>query len=190
MCAFPLTHQSVLERIRSGEPEVRCAAFGVLAECYWRPSYLYVRRRWHLEPAEAEDAVQAFFAVAFEKQYVERFDPAKARFRTFLRTCLDRFIQNDRQAQQAQKRGGSARPLSLDFEDAERDLAAHLVAPAADPDEFFRAEVIRALCARTVDALRAELVAGGRARAYDVFAHNDLAGESGASYASVAEGSI
>lgn len=187
MPAFPVTRRSVLDRIRSGDTEVRRAAFGTLADGYWRPSYHYLRLRWHLEPEDAEDAVQAFFATAFEKGYVEKFDPAKARFRTFLRTCLDRFVQNDRKAEFAQKRGGAAPRLSLDFPGAERDLAAHLVAPTADPDAFFRDETIRALCARTVEAVREEFTAAGRARAFDVFARHDLADHPGRSYASVAD---
>jgi hypothetical protein len=83
---FPATRRSVIERIRADDPEVRRTAFGDLAAGYWRPSYHYLRLHWRLPPEAAEDAVQAFFAVAFEKGYVERYDPSKARFRTFLRT--------------------------------------------------------------------------------------------------------
>jgi DNA-directed RNA polymerase specialized sigma24 family protein len=185
--AFPPTHRSVFDRIRSGDTEIRRAAFGALADGYWRPSYHYLRLRWHLPAEDAEDAVQAFFAAAFEKRYVEKFDPAKARFRTFLRTCLDRFVQNDRKAETAEKRGGSTPRLSLDCPGAERDLAAHLVAPTTDPDAFFRDETIRALCARTVDAMREEFVAAGRTRAFDVFTRHDLAEDAAHSYASVAD---
>lgn len=183
---FPLTRRSVIDRIRSGDAEARQLAFGTLAAGYWRPSYHYVRVRWHLPQEDAEDVVQAFFATAFEKRYVERFDPAKAKFRTFLRTCLDRFIQNDRKAERALKRGGGAAPLSLDFPGAERDLAEHLRAPAVDPDAFFREETIRGLFARTVEIMRSEFTAGGRARAFRAFERYDLAGETGASYATLA----
>ena len=183
---FPTTHGSVLDRVRSADPEVRHAAFSVLAAGYWRPSYQYVRLRWHLAPEDAEDAVQGFFAVAFEKRYVETFDPAKARFRTFLRVCLDRFVQRDRASESAQKRGGATPRLSLDFPGAERDLARHLTAPAADPDAFFRDETIRSLCARTVELMRAEAADTSRARAFDVFSRHDLADDD-ASYRSVAE---
>jgi DNA-directed RNA polymerase specialized sigma24 family protein len=112
---FPLTHQSVLERIRSDDRQVRHGAFGDLVAGYWRPSYHYLRLHWRLSPDEAEDIVQGFFTVAFEKGYLEKFDPAKARFRTFLRTCLDRFLQNQRKAETALKRGGDTETLSLDL---------------------------------------------------------------------------
>ena len=32
-----------------------------MTEGYWRPSYQYLRLRWHLDGQDAEDAVQAFF---------------------------------------------------------------------------------------------------------------------------------
>ena len=108
---------------------MRHAAFGDLAEGYWRPSYHYLRLQWRLSPEAAEDGVQAFFTVAFEKGYLEKYEPAKARFRTFLRVCLDRFVQR----------------LSLDFPGAERELAERAVADLGDPDRFFRDETIRAL---------------------------------------------
>ncbi len=185
MCAFPLTHQSVLERVRANDAEVRRLAFGVIAEGYWRASYHYLRLQWRLDPHDAEDAVQAFFATAFEKHYLEKFDPAKARFRTFLRTCLDRFVQNERKSDAALKRGGGENKLSLDFPGAEHDLAQHLFAPAADPDAFFRDETIRSLCARAVTAMRQSMVADRRTRAFDVFAHHDLADDE-SSYAGTA----
>ena len=88
---FPVTHRSVLERVRSGDADLRRSAFDDLATGYWRPSYHYLRLHWRLPPEEAEDVVQAFFTTAFEKGYLDRYDPSKARFRTFLRLCLDRF---------------------------------------------------------------------------------------------------
>jgi hypothetical protein len=62
-----------------------------------------------------EDAVQAFLTVAVRKSYIERYDPTKAKFRTFLRVCLDRFVQNLKKAESAERRGGGATTLSLDF---------------------------------------------------------------------------
>jgi len=109
---FPPTRRSVIERIRADDADVRRMAFGDLAEGYWRPSYHYLRLHWRLAPEAAEDAVQAFFSVAFEKGYVERYDPAKAKFRTFLRTCLDRFAQNTQKAERAEKRGPGRAPVA------------------------------------------------------------------------------
>jgi DNA-directed RNA polymerase specialized sigma24 family protein len=183
---FPATHQTVLERVRSADRDVRRAAFGDLAAGYWRPSYHYLRLRWHLPPEAAEDAVQAFFTAAFEKQYVERYDPARARFRTFLRVCLDRFVQNQRKAEAAQKRGGGAALLSLDFPDAERELAAHPALRVDDAERFFHDAMVRALFARAVEAMRAELACEGRQSVFDVFERHDLRPGPDTSYATVA----
>jgi RNA polymerase sigma factor (sigma-70 family) len=184
--SFPTTHRSVIEAVRSSDATVRRTAFGDLAVGYWRPSYHYLRLHWRLAPEEAEDVVQAFFAVAFEKGYIERYDPAKAKFRTFLRTCLDRFVLNMQKAARAEKRGGGAERLSLDFPAAERDLAEIASTDLRDLDRFFRDEMIRALFGRAVDDLRRLCLESGKAAMFRVFECHDLAPASDVSYANVA----
>jgi hypothetical protein len=176
----------VLERIRADDLEVRRAAFGDLAAGYWRPSYHYLRLHWRLAPEVSEDTVQAFFTVAFEKHYLERYDPAKAKFRTFLRTCLDRFVQNAQKAERAEKRGGDAERLSLDFPGAERELAEIASGDRRDVDRFFRDEMIRSLFARAVDELRRAYDESGKAALFRVFERHDLAPTPEVSYASLA----
>lgn len=183
---FPATRRSVLERVRSGDTHVRREAFGDLAEGYWKPSYHYLRLHWHLAPEAAEDAVQAFFTTAFEKQYVERYDPSKARFRTFLRTCLDRFVQNLRKSAAAEKRGGTAAILSLDFPGAEREVGEMAGADLSDVDRFFHDETVRFLFARTVASLQAACARDGRDAVFRVFERHDLAPRADTSYATVA----
>jgi DNA-directed RNA polymerase specialized sigma24 family protein len=182
---FPITRRSVLERVRSEDAVVRRDAFGDLAAGYWKPSYHYLRLQWRLTAEEAEDAVQAFFAAAFEKQYVERYDPAKARFRTFLRLCLDRFVQNLRKAADAGKRGGGVAMLSLDFPGAERELD-DMATSIDDPDRFFHDETVRFLFARTVGSLQAACASAGRDVVFRVFERHDLAPSADTSYATVA----
>jgi RNA polymerase sigma factor (sigma-70 family) len=173
---FPATRRSVIERIRADDDEVRRTAFGDLAAGYWRPSYHYLRLHWRLSPEAAEDAVQAFFAVAFEKRFVERYDPAKARFRTFLRTCLDRFVQNTQKAERAE----------LDFPGAEEALAELASSDLRDLDRFFRDEMIRALFGRAVDDLRRRCEESGKAVIFEVFERHDLAPSPDVSYAAIA----
>ena len=182
---FPATRRSVLERVRSADTGVRRDAFGDLAAGYWKPSYHYLRLQWRLTAEEAEDAVQAFFAAAFEKQYVERYDPAQAKFRTFLRVCLDRFVQNLRKAASADKRGGGAALLSLDFPGAERELD-DMATAIADPDRFFHDETVRFLFARAVASLQAACAEAGRDVVFRVFERHDLAPASSTSYGTVA----
>jgi RNA polymerase sigma factor (sigma-70 family) len=183
---FPATHLSILERLRGGDPQERRAAFGDLAAGYWRPSYHYLRLQWHLAPEAAEDAVQAFFTVAFEKGYLEKYDPSKARFRTFLRVCLDRFVQKSQKAEATQRRGGLTERLPLDFPGAERELAERAAADLNDPDRFFRDETIRALFGRALESLRRACDTDGKPLVFRVFERHDVRPEDDTSYASVA----
>jgi DNA-directed RNA polymerase specialized sigma24 family protein len=182
---FPLTSGSVIERVRSGDADVRRVAFDDLVTGYWRPSYHYLRLQWRLAPNDAEDAVQGFFTAAFEKEYLEKYDASKARFRTFLRTCLDRFVQNTQKAERASKRGGGVTILPLDFPGAERDLAS-LPAAVSDVERFFHDETVRALFQRAVESTRAALSAEGKPMVFEVFRRHDLEPSSDTTYATIA----
>ena len=186
---FPATRHSVIERIRSANPDARRDAFGDLIAGYWKPVYKHLRMTWHVEPDEASDLTQAFFAGAIEKAWLERYDPEKARFRTFVRVCADRFVMNVRQSAARLKRGGAATLVPLDFETAERELAAGHVSPAAEPDAYFHQEFVRALFDKTVQELRSEYAAANRTGHFALFERYDLApaaGESDVSYAELA----
>jgi RNA polymerase sigma factor (sigma-70 family) len=150
---FPATRRSVLLAARDADPEVRRQALDTLIDSYWKPVYKYLRVQHRAEGDEAQDLTQSFFALALEKGTFDRYDPAKARFRTFLRLVLDGFVANERKAARREKRGGGA--VALDFEGAEAELAR---APAQDltPEEYFHREWVRALFARAVERLRGE----------------------------------
>src|SRR3954453_9362898 len=106
MPGFPATRYSIVTAIRSARPDDRRAAFDTLVSAYWKPVFKYVRLKWHASPDDAADLTQAFFLRAFEKEFFVSFDPAKARFRTFLRICLDGFVANSRKSDGRLKRGG------------------------------------------------------------------------------------
>jgi RNA polymerase sigma factor (sigma-70 family) len=184
--AFPATRHSVIERMRDPNPEARREAFGDLVEGYWKPLYKYLRITWRLESEDARDLTQAFFAEAFQKSWLERFEPGKARFRTFVRMCADRFAMNARQSALRLKRGGGVQTVSLDFEGAEREVLAIHAAAQPEPEAFFHQEFVRALFEKTVQELRAECEAGGRAVHFTLFERYDLAPVDGVSYAQLA----
>jgi DNA-directed RNA polymerase specialized sigma24 family protein len=183
---FPATRHSVIERIRDANPDARREAFGDLIAGYWKPLYKHLRITWHLEADEAGDLTQAFFADAFQKSWLERYEPDKARFRTFVRVCADRFVMNVRQSASRQKRGGGATIVPLDFDGAERELAVLQTAAAVEPDAFFHQEFVRALFDRTVQELRTECDAAGKSVHFTLFERYDLAPVGGVSYAQLA----
>lgn len=182
---FPATRHSVIERIRDDDPDTRRAAFGDLVEGYWKPVYKHLRVTWRLDSEEARDLTQAFFADAFQKAWLERFEPGKARFRTFVRVCADRFVMNARQSRSRLKRGGGAQTIALDFDAAEREVLDLASAPAG-PDEYFHQEFVRALFERALQALRSECEKSGRSLHYTLFERYDVAPAADVSYAQLA----
>ena len=185
--SFPETRLTVLDRIRSDEPEVRREAFGDLSVGYWRPIYTYLRLKWNQSADDAKDLTQGFLATAYEKRYFESFEPAKARFRTFLRTCVDRYVMNEQKAARRVKRGGEYQFVALDFETAEGEIRTREPSDPVDTEAFFRQEYVRALFSRTVDQVRDILEAEGKGVYFAIFERYDLGPAESVSYADLAE---
>jgi RNA polymerase sigma factor (sigma-70 family) len=183
--AFPPTRLSVIERLRRDDPADRTAAFGDLVEGYWKPVYKHLRATWRLSPEDAQDLTQAFFSDAFQKAWLEKYEPGKARFRTFVRVCVDRFAMNARQAAARMKRGGDVRTVSLDFEQAEQEVRKQSLAAPPDAEEFFQQEFVRALFERAVHETRADMERSGRAVHFQLFERYDIDPGERVSYAAL-----
>lgn len=105
--SFPTTHWTlVLTAGNSGQPEGR-AALASLCESYWYPLYAFVRRRGYPRD-EARDLTQEFFLRIIEGRYLDRADPEKGRFRSFLLTSFRFFVSDEADRARALKRGGNA----------------------------------------------------------------------------------
>jgi RNA polymerase sigma factor (sigma-70 family) len=174
---FPQTRHTMVADLRSDREEVRRAGFDALVGAYWKPVFKYVRLKWHASPDEAADLTQGFFLRAYEKAFFATFDPAKARFRTYLRLCLDGFVANEHKAGRRLKRGGDRTIVSLDFDGAERELAGVQVNAIRDFDEYFHREWLRSLFAAAADRLRATCAERGRPERFALFERYDLAAE-------------
>ena len=184
---FPPTRHSVIERIRDGNDDTRRQAFGDLVEGYWKPVYKHLRITWQLTPDDAQDLTQGFFAEAFQKSWLEKFEPVKARFRTFVRVCADRFVMNARQAASRLKRGGAMQTVALDFDGAEREIAARPLSAPPEAEELFHQEFVRALFDNAVRAVCAECERSGRSVHFELFEKYDLSPSDDVSYARLAE---
>lgn len=185
--AFPPTRQSLFQALR-GEPPDRAAALEALGRAYWQPARAYLAWRWRLDADAAQDLVQEFFARALERDLFARYDPSRARFRTFLRLCLDSFVANERKAAARIKRGGGAPVLPLDEALALDEDS--LRAGDAAADALFQREWTRAVFGEAVDRLRAHCHARGKQVAFAVFSRYDLESpgrDAAPSYAALAE---
>lgn len=172
--AFPRTRFSVVQATISDDAAIRHTAWEALIRSYWKSVYKYIRVRWQADAEDAQDLTQEFFAGAMDRGFFSRFDPSRARFRTYLRVCLHGFVANQHKAAGRQKRGGDYRLLSLDFAGAEGELRGLQLATAADPEEFFRQESIRSLFALAIDSLRTRCAARGRDVQFALFEQYDL----------------
>jgi RNA polymerase sigma factor (sigma-70 family) len=161
-------------------------AFESLIEAYWKPVYKYLRLKWRLDPDDAADLTQDFFTTALEKDVLGRYEPQRARFRTYLRLCLDGFAANAKKAEERLKRGGGVTVVPLDFESAEGEIRRQEPSVPADVDELFYQEWVRALFQRALEDLRSSCAAGNRPVMFRVFARYDLAEDSRPTYAALA----
>lgn len=166
---FPITRWSAVVAASSDDPEERNRALELLIAAYWKPVYKYVRIRWHKSSEDAKDLTQGFFAKALEKSFFRGYDPGRARFRTFLRTCLDGFVANEEKAARRIKRGGDAQILSLDFESAEGELKHIEMAARDSPEDYFEKEWVRSFFTLMVESLRAELEKAGKELHFTLF---------------------
>lgn len=190
---FPETQHSAIIAARSDNLEVRQRAFATIVESYWKPAYKYIRIKWQASNEDAKDLTQGFFTTAFEKRYFDNYDATIASFQTFIRTCLDRYVSNQKKSAERLKRGGDVAHLSLDFGEAENELFFQQNVSEITPEDFFHHEFVRSLFALALERLKQHYAAKGSEIYFQIFelydlTHDDQPSSTGkSSYASLAE---
>ncbi len=117
--AFTTTHWSVVLAAQGASPAAQ-AALDKLCRTYWRPIYGFVRRQG-IEPEEAKDLTQGFFALLLERRDLETVRKEKGRLRSYLLTSLKHFLTNEHHRAMAIKRGEGQRLIPLEaLRDSER----------------------------------------------------------------------
>ena len=176
---FPTTRYSAIAALRNGDIFDKNSAWESVVRMYWKPVYKYLRIKWSKSNEDAKDLTQGFFTSAFEKNYFRSYNPELARFRTFLRTCLDRYVSNEEKAARALKRGGDALFVPLDFHQAEIELKQSRISG----DEIFEKEWIRSLFSTSLEAFRRSCEARGKMVHFQIFEKYDIDSETKISYA-------
>src|SRR5579863_9942244 len=155
---FPTTRWTLV--IAAGDPQKKEARSALVSLCenYWYPLYAYLRRRGY-QADPAQDLTQEFFTRILEGRYLDRADPEKGRFRSFLLTSLKFFVADEQDRQRAHKRGGGA-VLPLEFASGEDHYQRE---PAHDetPERIFERSWALAVLDRVVERLRKEFVQHG-----------------------------
>jgi RNA polymerase sigma-70 factor (ECF subfamily) len=178
---FPPTRWTLIASARADAPARRAALEELLAQ-YWKPLYLFARRKG-LDAQAAQDAVQGLLARLLERDFLARLDPARGRFRAYLRTAMSHYLINQHERDRAAKRGGDVAIVPLDFDLAERRLGG---APGGAEHAFER-EWALAVMERALARLRAEFDRGQRGGPFALVAAFFGVGSEPPSYAEAAE---
>jgi RNA polymerase sigma-70 factor (ECF subfamily) len=161
---FATTRWSVV--LAAGQAGTPSAAEAVdqLCRAYWYPLYAFARRSGH-SPADAEDAIQSFFAALIAKNSLRLADPARGRFRTFLLAALQNFLTREWHRQRSQKRGGGLPLLSVE-ELGPEALYARESTHALSPEQLYDRAWAWQLLERARARLRHEYARRGHAERF------------------------
>lgn len=179
---FPTTRWTLV--LAACDPERKGSRDALVSLCdsYWYPLYAFVRRRGY-SADEAHDLTQDFFLRILEGRYLDRADPEKGRFRSFLLTSLKFFLADESDKNRAQKRGSGA-VLPFDLSSGEERYGRE---PSHEetPERIFERRWAFALLDRVLSRLRDDFVQHGRLEHFNqlkVF----LLGQAEAPYATLA----
>jgi len=179
---FPTTRWTLV--VAAADPQRKDARSALVSLCegYWYPLYAYVRRLGY-PPDQAQDLTQEFFIRVLEGRYLDRADPEKGRFRSFILTSLKFFVADEEDRHRAHKRGGGVL-VTLEFSSGEERYQRE---PAHNetPERIFERRWALSVLDRVVERLRSEFVHHGRPEHFErlkVF----LLGQSDAPYAALA----
>ena len=108
---FPTTRWTLVVAAADPQRKEARSALVSLCEGYWYPLYAYIRRRGY--PADqAQDLTQEFFIRVLEGRYLDRADPEKGRFRSFLLTSLKFFVADEGRPPIARRNAAAGTVLS------------------------------------------------------------------------------
>lgn len=112
--AFLTTQWSYIDGIRAGQDKDK-VLIGHLLGRYWKPVYCYLRRKGY-DNEQSKDLTQAFFhEVVLNRDFVQRADQAKGRFRSFLLHALNQYVTKQGLKERALKRIPKEKLVSLDL---------------------------------------------------------------------------
>ena len=158
--AFRTTKWSVILAARDGSPSESDRALASLCDAYWYPLYVFVRQLGN-DPEQAQDLTQAYFVRLLEKDFLRDVEPSAGRFRSFLMVTMKHYLSNERQKEQALKRGGGTIKLSLDSQEAE-DRYRFEPVDRLTPEEVYERRWALTVVGRVLAKIQQEYAAAGR----------------------------
>lgn len=141
-----------------GEGSSASAAWEKLALAYWKPLYVFLRRKG-LNHDTAADAIQGFFAHLLSREFLRKIKRGDGLFRSFLLASLQNWRTDQHRATTAQKRGQSAPVIPL------HEIEEVISAPDGtddSPEEAFDRRWARTLYDNALEKLHEHLKNRGR----------------------------
>jgi RNA polymerase sigma-70 factor (ECF subfamily) len=123
-----------------------------LAAAYWRPLYVFLRKRSH-DHDNAADGVQGFFAYLVSGELLRKVRPGEGRFRNFLLVAFRRWLGDQQDKASAAKRGGGV--VAFPFHELQA-MDMEPIAGMDSPEEAFDRKWAESLMARALARLEAD----------------------------------
>jgi DNA-directed RNA polymerase specialized sigma24 family protein len=140
--AFATTEWSIVLAAGSATA-ARHAALERLCRTYWQPVYAFIRQLGH-EPTHAKDLTQSLFAHLLANDFFATADPARGRFRAYLRQTARLFLGNEWQKNSTLKRGGGVQWVPWDALTPDDEAQfARSSDPSADYDRQWALALLR-----------------------------------------------
>ncbi|UCH51486.1 MAG: sigma-70 family RNA polymerase sigma factor [Chloroflexota bacterium] len=111
--SFLTTHWSLIGKVQARDNSNHDLSSLLLGK-YWKPVYCYLRRKGY-DNEQAKDLTQGFFQeVVLGRDLIQKADPSKGKFRTYLLFALKHYLINVHKVETAQKRMPKERLIPLD----------------------------------------------------------------------------
>ena len=157
---FATTSWSLVLAAREASTVASRDALETLCRTYWYPLYAFVRRLGH-DSEDARDLTQAYFAQLLEKGYLDDYDPARGRFRVFLKASVRNFLSKEREKDRSWKRGGRTGIVSLDADQVEGRYKIEPV-DRLTPEQLYERRWALTVLERSLAKLRQQRIDAGR----------------------------
>ncbi len=164
--AFATTHWTRIVVARGDSPAAK-AALSDLCDAYYQPVIAFLRGSGRPDD-DARELAHEFFSRLLDRHGLDRADPHRGRFRSYLLGALRHFLQNVREREGRQKRGGGREHVSLSG-GTDTSPGFEVADPTAGSlDRAFDRQWALTVLERAVTQVERELAAAGRARDFEV----------------------
>jgi DNA-directed RNA polymerase specialized sigma24 family protein len=159
---FPSTDWSAIARTSLGSEGERREALSALVARYMPVLRAYLRFKWRLSSAAADDILQNFLLdKVLEQDLLGRADRSRGRFRTLLMTALDRYVISEHRRKTSDK--------ELALEGVSLEAADEAVLPGPRAADTFDIAWARQVLGIALERMRAECDATSRPEVWGLF---------------------